>query len=149
MKIYIACDHRGVEIKKFLKEKLQKEYEIIESNLPNNANDDYPDFAFDICNLMNKNEDKAILICGTGIGISIAANKVKGIRCGRVLNVVDAKLAREHNDCNSIALSASLTNDQALEIVKAFLQTNTSNLEKHQRRVKKIISYEEGTYNGL
>lgn len=149
MKVYIACDHRGVDLKEFLKNQLKKDYEIIESSIPNNPEDDYPDFAFNIGKLMDKNSDKAVLICGTGIGISIAANKVKRLRCGRVLSVEDAKLARSHNDCNAIAIPASLPQEEALAIVKVFLETEKSDLEKHKRRVNKIISYEEGTYNEL
>lgn len=149
MKIYIACDHRGCELKKFLKENLQNTYEIISSSLPNSSEDDYPDFAFDICAKMDKKEDLGILICGTGIGISIAANKVKGIRCARLNNLEDAKSARIHNHANVIAIPASLEKTLALEIIKIFLITMPSNEERHVRRVNKIISYEEGTYNEL
>lgn len=149
MKIYIACDHRGCELKKFLKENLQNTYEIISSSLPNSSEDDYPDFAFDICAKMDKKEDLGILICGTGIGISIAANKVKGIRCARLNNLEDAKSARIHNHANVIAIPASLEKTLVLEIIKTFLITMPSNEERHVRRVNKIISYEEGTYNEL
>ncbi len=149
MKIYIACDHRGCELKKFLKENLQNTYEIISSSLPNSSEDDYPDFAFDICAKMDKKEDLGILICGTGIGISIAANKVKGIRCARLNNLEDAKSARIHNHANVIAIPAYLEKTLALEIIKTFLITMPSNEERHVRRVNKIISYEEGTYNEL
>ena len=149
MKIYIACDHRGCELKKFLKENLQNTYEIISSSLPNSSEDDYPDFAFDICAKMDKKEDLGILICGTGIGISIAANKVKGIRCARLNNLEDAKSARIHNHANVIAIPASLEKTLALEIIKTFLITMPSNEERHVRRVNKIISYEQGTYNEL
>lgn len=149
MKIYIACDHRGCELKKFLKGNLQNTYEIISSSLPNSSEDDYPDFAFDICTKMDKKEDLGILICGTGIGISIAANKVKGIRCARLNNLEDAKSARIHNHANVIAIPASLEKTLALEIIKTFLITMPSNEERHVRRVNKIISYEEGTYNEL
>ena len=149
MKIYIACDHRGVELKKYLIENLHNTYEIIPSTLPNSSEDDYPDFAFDICTKMDKKTDLGILICGTGIGISIAANKVKGIRCARVNNLEDAKSARIHNHANVIAIPASLDNNYALEIIKTFLETAVSNEERHVRRVNKIISYEQGTYNEL
>lgn len=149
MKIYIACDHRGVVLKEYLIGNLQNTYEIIPSTLPNSSEDDYPDFAFDICTKMDKNTDLGILICGTGIGISIAANKVKGIRCARVNNLEDAKNARIHNHANVIAIPASLDNNYALEIIKTFLETATSNEKRHVRRVNKIISYEQGTYNEL
>lgn len=149
MKIYIACDHRGVELKKYLIESLKNKYDMLDSTLPNSSEDDYPDFAFDICTKMDKINDLGILICGTGIGISIAANKVKGIRCARVNNLEDAKSARVHNHANVLAMPASLDNPQALEIAKIFIETAPSNETRHIRRVNKIISYEEGTYNEL
>lgn len=149
MKIYIACDHRGVELKEIIIKNLQTNYEIVPSTLPNSSEDDYPDFAFDICTKMDKINDLGILICGTGIGISIAANKVKGIRCARVNNLEDAKSARVHNQANVLAIPASLDNTQALEIVKMFIETAPSSETRHVRRVNKIISYEEGTYNEL
>ena len=98
---------------------------------------------------MAKEKDLGILICGTGIGISIAANKVKGIRCARVNNLEDAKSARIHNHANVVAIPASLDYLLALEIIKTFLTTEPSNETRHVRRVNKIISYEEGTYNEL
>lgn len=149
MKIYIACDHRGVALKKYLIENLKKSYELYDSLLPNSSEDDYPDFAFDICNKMNKVNDLGILICGTGIGISIAANKVKGIRCARVNNLEDAKSARIHNHANAIAIPASLEETTALEIIKAFLTTEPSSEKRHQRRINKIINYEREAYNEL
>lgn len=149
MKIYIACDHRGCELKKHLIENLENAYEIISSSLPNSSEDDYPDFAFDICTKMDKAKDLGILICGTGIGISIAANKVKGIRCARINNLDDAKSARIHNHANVIAIPASLEKNVALEIIKTFLDTLPSNEERHVRRINKIINYEEGSYNEL
>ena len=149
MKIYIACDHRGVELKEKLIKDLQTNYEIVSSTLANSSEDDYPDFAFDICTKMAKGNDLGILICGTGIGISIAANKVKGIRCARINNLEDAKSARIHNHANVVALPASLDYSLALEIIKTFLTTEPSNETRHVRRVNKIISYEEGTYNEL
>lgn len=149
MKIYIACDHRGVDLKKYLIENLKKSYEIYASLLQNSSEDDYPDFAFDICTKMDKEKDIGILICGTGIGISIAANKVKGIRCARVNNLEDAKSARIHNHANVIAIPASLEETAAFEIIEAFLKTEPSLEERHQRRVNKIINYEKETYNEL
>ena len=93
--------------------------------------------------------DKGIIICGTGIGISIAANKVKGIRCARVNNLEDAKSARIHNHANVIAIPASLEEPTALEIIEDFLTTEPSLEERHQRRVNKIINYEKEAYNEL
>lgn len=149
MSYYIACDHRGIELKNYLIKELSKFGTCIESKIANTSDDDYPDFAFDVCLHMSKSNDIGILICGNGIGISIAANKVKGIRCARVLTEDDARKAREHNHANCIALPADINKEDALKIVKTFIETIPSNLDRHVRRVNKIISYEEGEYNEL
>ena len=141
MKIYIACDHRGVVLKEYLIGNLQNTYEIIPSTLPNSSEDDYPDFAFDICTKMDKNTDLGILICGSGVGMSIIANKVKGIRCARVLNKEEAIETRTHQDANVLALSAKTPN--IIGIIDAFLETPFSNEERHIRRIKEIEKYEE------
>ena len=108
MSIYIASDHRGISLKNYLIAKLEKNNNVIKSDLVNYDTDDYPDFAFDVCNHMSKEEDTAILICGNGIGISIAANKVKGIRCARVVSTDDSYAAKTHNHANAISLAADL-----------------------------------------
>ena len=149
MKIYIACDHRGLELKKSLIEELSINHQVCDSIIKNDEEDDYPDFAFDICNRMDKNNDIGILICGNGIGISIAANKVKGIRCGRVLTKDDAIKSREHNFANVIALPADMNITTALDIINAFIATAPSSIERHIRRVNKINSYELGAKNVL
>lgn len=151
MKVYIACDHRGVDLKQeiinYLKE---NNINVLEIGLNNTPTDDYPDFAFRLGNLVINNEDSlGILICGNGIGISIAANKVKGIRCGRVVSVDDAIKAKEHNGANVIALGADTTISLAKDIVDAFLNTKSVNEERHLNRVNKIIKYENGEYNEL
>ena len=139
MKIYIACDHRGVELKKYLIDNLKKSYEVYDSLLPNSSEDDYPDFAFDICTKMDKEDDLGILICGTGIGISIAANKVKGIRCALCTSTELAKMTRLHNNANMLALGASAVSEElAMQIVDTFLDTEFSNEERHIRRVDLI-----------
>ncbi len=149
MKIAIATDHNGVNEKKELINRL-KEYEFIDLSTDNNPTDDYPDFAFRVCQSVNNKEaDLGILMCGTGIGMSIAANKVKGIRCAHCSNVSQAHLAREHNNANIIALSYKQDLNELVEMIKEFLSTEPSTEERHQRRVNKIISYEEGTYNEL
>ena len=149
MKIAIATDHNGVNEKKELINRLT-EYEFIDLSTDNNPTDDYPDFAFRVCQSVNNKEaDLGILMCGTGIGMSIAANKVKGIRCAHCSNVSQAHLAREHNNANIIALSYKQDLNELVEMIKEFLSTEPSTEERHQRRVNKIISYEEGTYNEL
>ena len=149
MKIAIATDHNGVNEKKELINRLT-EYEFIDLSQDNTPTDDYPDFAFRVCqSILNKEADLGILMCGTGIGMSIAANKVKGIRCAHCSNVSQAHLAREHNNANIIALSYKQDLNELVEMIKEFLSTEPSTEERHQRRVNKIISYEEGTYNEL
>ena len=103
MSIYLASDHRGLELKKYLYNKLSESNNVITSNVENTIDDDYPDFAFDVCTNMSLKKDLAILICGNGIGISIAANKVKGIRCARCISVEDAIAAKTHNHANAIS----------------------------------------------
>ncbi len=149
MSIYIASDHRGVGLVEFLANELSKEQNIVKSHIQNSSEDDYPDFAFDVCMHMNKENDLGILICGNGVGIAIAANKVKGIRCGRVVSLDDAKAAREHNHANVISLPASIDPSEALEICKTFITTTPSTEDRHVRRVNKITMYENGEYNAL
>ena len=149
MKIAIATDHNGVNEKKELINRLN-EYEFIDLSQDNNPTDDYPDFAFRVCkSIINKEADLGSLMCGTGIGMSIAANKVKGIRCAHCSNISQAHLAREHNNANIIALSYKQDLNELEAMIKEFLNTEPSTEERHQRRVNKIISYEEGTYNEL
>lgn len=151
MKIYIGTDHRGIEIEQKLVDYLNDlGVETHVSNVQNTENDDYPDFAFDICKSVLKDDGSlGILICGTGIGMSIAANKVKGIRAARCTNVDDAYFAKNHNDCNVLCISNGLDLKVIYEIVDTFLNTKKAEEERHIRRVNKIINYENGTYNEL
>jgi len=149
MKIAIATDHNGVNEKKVLTKELN-EYEIIDMSTENTPIDDYPDFAFKVAKSITKQEvDFGILLCGTGIGMSIAANKVKGIRCAHCSNIEQAHLAREHNDANIIALSYKQDINELVTMIKEFIKTQPDSDERHQRRIKKIIDYEKGTYNEL
>jgi len=149
MKIFIGCDHRGVEYQNKIKEYLEsKGYEVGISSYPHNDTDDYPDFAFDICTKVINNKDSlGILLCGTGIGMSIAANKVKGIRAARCVTKSDAYYARIHNDANVLCLGI---NDVPVEnlfvIVDEFLNNPSPSEERHQKRVNKISRYETGNY---
>ena len=149
MRIIIGCDHRGVELKKQIIANLKNDgFEVVESSVKNNENDDYPDFAFDVANKV-KNDDLGILICGNGIGISIAANKVKGIRCARVVDVDDVFKAKTHNGANIIAFGANNDIDKAMEMVNVFIATKYPTEERHLKRIEKIIKYENGEYNEL
>ena len=150
MKLFIGADHRGKELENYLFQSLKEAGIDVEmSSIKNNEEDDYPDFAFDVCkNVLKEEGNLGILICGNGIGISIAANKVKGIRCGRVVNEEDAHHAKKHNGANVIAFGG-ISKEEALNIIKTFLNTKSATEERHIRRIKKIIDYENGAYNGL
>ena len=145
MKIGIASDHRGYELKEYLKKELSNDnYEVIDYGTFSTESVDYPDYAFELStNVVEKNVDFGVAICGSGIGISIACNKVKGIRCAKVSNKEEAKYTREDNDANIIALGEKIEKEEALEVVKTFINTPFSNLEKHIRRINKIKKYEE------
>lgn len=150
MKLAIATDHRGRDLKLEIIDKLKSDFEIIDCSLENYDTDDYPDFAFKTCNeVISGDADFGILICGTGIGMSIAANKVRGIRCALVHDTNEARLAKEHNDANVLAFSKELGCDNIIECIKVYVSANTSALENHKRRIDKIIKYESGEYNGL
>ena len=122
---------------------------MYKSKLINSNDDDYPDFAFDVCkNVLKDKENLGILICGNGIGISIAANKVKNIRCARIMSEEDAHHAKNHNGANVIAFGG-IPSQEAIKIVDTFIETPVVTEERHLRRIQKIIDYENGAYNGL
>lgn len=144
MKVVIANDHRGVELKRKLIEYLNEKNYIVENyGTDDSISVDYPVYAFKVGEAIVKKEaDLGILICGTGIGMSIAANKVKGIRCAHVTNVLEAQLCRMHNNANVIAISENTDLKTAEEIVLTFLQTDFSNEERHINRINLIDEYE-------
>ncbi len=144
MKIGIASDHRGIELKKEIIEYLkQKNVEFTDYGTNSTESVDYPDYAKIVGNKINDKEiDFGILICGTGVGMCIAANKVKGIRCANVHNVEEAFLSRSHNNANIIALTSSLTKELASRVIERFLNTPFSNEARHIRRIEKITEIE-------
>lgn len=143
MKIGISNDHHGVELKnKIMKYLHEKSIECINFGTNDNESVDYVEYAVKLCTAINeKKVDLGILICGTGIGMSIAANKIKGIRCGKVSTVREATLTKEHNMANVIALSEYTENLE--EIVYAFINTKYSTEERHIRRIKEIAQLEK------
>lgn len=145
MKIGFASDHRGFALKKKLISELEKEnYQVIDYGTYSEESTDYPDYAILLGkNVVEKNVDFGVAICGSGIGISIACNKVKGIRCAKVTTKEEAEVTRIDNDSNIVAFGEKTSFEDALEIVKTFINTEFSNLEKHQRRINKIKKYEE------
>ena len=137
----LGCDHGGYPLMKEVIDYLEKSgIEYKNFGTFSDASVDYPEYGKAVANAVAGGEcEKGILICGTGIGISITANKVKGIRCALCGDVFSAKATREHNDANILAMGARVTGaGLALEIVKAFLETPFSNDERHIRRIQQI-----------
>lgn len=144
-KIVIGCDRGGLELKEALIPRLQEAgYELINMGVDHHeVSVDYPDIA-KICGkkLQDKEVDCGILICGTGLGIGIAANKMKGIRAATCSDTYSARMAREHNDANMLALGArTLGVELAWEVTEAYLSASFGG-ERHQRRVQKIMEME-------
>ena len=144
MKIAIASDHRGVTYKKEIIKYLEKNYQVLDCSEVNTPTDDYPDFAFKVCDkVVNKEADIGILLCRTGIGMSIAANKVKGIRCAKINSKEDAILSRNDNGANVMALNYTDNIENIKTYIDSFLDAEVLNDERHIRRVEKITNYEE------
>ncbi|KYK27134.1 hypothetical protein AYK26_00375 [Euryarchaeota archaeon SM23-78] len=144
-KVILASDHAGFELKEKLKDVL-KENEIPFDDLTPrfDKDDDYPDYAFKAANKVVREKARGILICGTGIGMCIAANKVKGVRAAMAYDEKTARLARQHNDSNILCIGSRTTEeDEAKKILKTWLTTRF--LEgTHARRVEKIKEFEMG-----
>lgn len=142
MKIGIANDHRGVNLKKKIMNYLhEKNISCVDYGTDTEDSCDYVDYAVKLSDAVKDREvDLGILICGTGIGMSIAANKVDGIRCARVVNSDEARLSREHNMANMMAIGENTKN--VFDVVDAFINTKESTEERHLRRVNKIMNIE-------
>jgi len=144
--IYIGADHRGYELKKKIKNWLSDwgyQYEDM-GGLEYNKDDDYPDFAKAVGEKVSMGEDaKGILICGSGIGVAIASNKIKGIRAGTGTSPKQIKAAVNDEDLNILALPADyVSENDAKEIAKSFLEAKFSGEERHVRRLNKIKQLE-------
>ena len=146
MKISIGCDHGGLTLKNAVVDWLKSNgYEVVNFGTDTFASCDYPEFAMKAAEAVANGEcDFGIVVCTTGIGISIAANKVPGIRCALCSESLSAKMTRLHNDANMLALGGGMIGiNLGLEIVKTFLETPFSEEEKHVRRIGKIKAIEE------
>lgn len=146
MKISIGCDHSALELKNYLIDYLKSlGHEVLDRGTYTKDSCDYTDYGYKVAkDIKDKVADRGIVICFTGIGVSIIANKVKGVRCALVMNKDAAQLTREHNDSNCLALSAKYLGPvYAKEIVDVWLNTEFSHNERHQRRIDKISKYEE------
>lgn len=145
MKIAIGSDHGGLELKKVIIDYLDSlGHEVNDFGTKTADSCDYTDYGLMVAkSVAEKKADRGIVICTTGVGMSIVANKVKGIRCALVTDVTTARLTREHNNSNVLALGQNNVSYQlAKDIVKIWLDTDFSNAEKHCRRIKKIVDFE-------
>ncbi len=145
MKIAIACDHGALALKNKVAEHLTKQgHEVTDFGTYTLDSCDYPDFAAKAARAVAAGEcEKGIVLCTTGIGVSITANKIKGIRCALLHDLMSARMTREHNDTNMMAIGAAVTGEMlALEIVDTWLNTAFSNGERHARRVEKMMALE-------
>ena len=144
MKIAIANDHRGYKLKtKLIKYLTKKGHEIINVGADSESSVDYPTYAFLLGDQVASGEcELGIAICGSGIGISIACNKVKGIRCAKLNNVKEAKYSRIDNNANIMAISGSMPYFRVLDIVDTFINTKHLMIDRHDKRINMITEYE-------
>lgn len=150
MKIVLASDHGGFELKEAVKKHLTDEnYDVTDIGTYSLKSVDYPDYGKKAAEMVAKKEaDKGIVVCGTGIGISIAANKVRGIRCALCTNEYMAKMARMHNDANMLAMGSRVIGiGTGLDIVDVWLNTEFEG-GRHAVRVSKIMDIESISGNG-
>lgn len=146
MKVFIGADHRGFELKEALRPWLENQgYEVVDcGNTKLVPDDDHPDFSFAVAdNVVKDLQSRGIVICGSGMGATIAANKVIGIRCSTGLNSDEVKDGRSHDDINMLAISANYTSSSdAKTMIQSFLSTDFSGKDKYIRRLDKIRSRE-------
>lgn len=144
MKIAIGCDHGGIVLKDDVKRAVAElGYEALDFGCYDNSSVDYPDYAEKVCRAILAGEaDKGVLLCGTGIGISMAANKIKGIRCAHVTDNFSAQMSAEHNNAQIIAMGGRITKgEDAYTFTKTFLTTEFAG-GRHATRVAKIMALE-------
>ncbi|MGM9584864.1 MAG: ribose 5-phosphate isomerase B [Faecousia sp.] len=146
MKISIGCDHGALALKnKMVAHLVALGYDVKDCGTYTGDSCDYPDFAAAAARSVASGEcEKGIVLCTTGIGVSIAANKIHGIRCALLSDVLSAKLTRQHNDTNMMALGAGIVGENlAMEILDTWLSTEFSGEERHRRRIDKVMALEE------
>ena len=147
IKIFLGVDHQGTKYKDDIITYLKSNGIAVEASpIKNNPTDDYTEFALDVCKKVLSENGLGILVCGSGIGMSIAANKVKGIRCARVFDENDAFTAKNHNGANVIAFGINLSLDTIYKIIDTFIATKSPSEERHLRRIAKIDKIESGNY---
>ena len=147
IKIGFASDHRGYKLKEELINYFKTKKEIIDitdCGTNSTMSCDYPDYAYLLGREIQSNGiDFGVAICGSGIGISIALNKMKGVYCAKVNNALEAKLTRLDNDTNVVSFSGDTSLSEAIKIVEEFINTNFSNIERHINRINKVKKIEE------
>lgn len=144
MKISLGCDHGGLELKEMIKAHLlERGFEVKDCGTYSKDSCDYPDFARPAAEAVASGEcERGILVCTTGIGVSITANKVKGVRCALLSDLMSAKMTRQHNDTNMMALGQGVVGPMlALQIVDIWLDTAYEG-GRHQRRIDKMMAIE-------
>jgi len=147
MNIAVGADHAGFDLKQEIAETLRHAgHTIIDQGTDSTAAADYPDYAASVGRAVAEGSaERGILVCGTGVGMAIAANKIRGVRAALAVNAEGVQLTRQHNDANVLALSAKYTNpDAAQQYVKLFLETAFESGGRHERRVQKITQLERG-----
>ena len=144
MKIGIASDHRGYETKEKLKEYFKNKYEIIDYGTDSTERTDYPIYGIKLGEkVRDKEVEYGIAICGSAIGISIACNKVKGVRCGKINNIEEAIHGKERDYINVIAISGDSPLEENIKIVETFLNTKENTIDPvYLKRIKQIEDYE-------
>lgn len=145
MKISLGCDHGGLELKELIKTHLtERGFEVEDFGTHSKESCDYPDFARTAAEAVASGDcERGILVCTTGIGVSITANKVKGVRCALLSDLMSAKMTRQHNDTNMMALGQGVVGPMlALQIVDVWLDTAYEG-GRHQRRIDKMMAIEK------
>ncbi|SFL87726.1 ribose 5-phosphate isomerase B [Paenibacillus sp. 1_12] len=146
MKIVIGSDHAGVQLKDGIIKLVQSlGHEVTDVGCHSTESVDYSDYAIEVCNKVAAGTaDRGILLCGTGIGMTIAANKISGIRCALVHDLFSAQMTRQHNDSNVLAMGERIVGPGLAEsIVKVWLETEFSNGERHVNRIHKVMELED------
>lgn len=144
MKIVLAADHRGFHTKERLKDfLLEQGHDLLDCGSDSDKSSDYPDFAVPACLKVIRNQaERAILLCGTGIGMSIAANKVAGIRAALCHDELSAEISRRHNDANALCLPADLLGDELVRRMVGVWLITPFDGGRHARRIKKVTAAE-------
>lgn len=139
-KVAIGSDHAGYELKQYIIDNFDETIVFNDFGTNNTESCDYPDYADKVCNFILKNDDyRGVLICGSGVGMSIAANKIQGIRASNVTNIETAIQSVEHNNVNILCLgSNNLDNTKAIDLISSFLSASFTEEEKYLRRINKL-----------